>query len=206
MAITISGSGITSANIADGTIVNADVNDVAASKLTGALPAISGASLTNLPAGGITEADQWLLTANFSAGSQATLSTNVARSVTNGFNKLGTGMSFSSGVFTFPSTGYWNVEFVTQWGKDGTSRILGNWIKATTDNSTYSEVANSITQIGSGQSGPNYNSLYNNYIFDVTNTTTHKVKFVVEAVNSATLNGVAIYNYTYMTFTKLGET
>jgi len=52
MAITISGSGITSANIADGTIVNADVADVAASKLTGALPAIDGASLTNLPAGG----------------------------------------------------------------------------------------------------------------------------------------------------------
>ena len=58
MAITISGSGITSANIADGTIVsgdiadgtivNADVNDVAASKLTGALPAISGASLTGI--------------------------------------------------------------------------------------------------------------------------------------------------------------
>jgi len=38
MAITISGSGITSANIADGTIVNADVNSSAAidaSKLTG---------------------------------------------------------------------------------------------------------------------------------------------------------------------------
>ena len=206
MAITINGSGITSANIADGTIVNADVNDVAASKLTGALPAISGASLTNLPAGGITEADQWLLTANFSAGSQATLSTNVARSVTNGFNKLGTGMSFSSGVFTFPSTGYWNVEFVTQWGKDGTSRILANWIMATTDNSTYSTVANSITQIGSGQSGPNYNSLYNNYIFDVTNTTTHKVRFDVEASNSATLNGHSNYNYTYMTFIKLGDT
>jgi len=51
MAITINGSGITSSEIADGTIVNADVNDVAASKLTGALPAISGASLTNLPGG-----------------------------------------------------------------------------------------------------------------------------------------------------------
>jgi hypothetical protein len=38
MAITISGSGITSANIADGTIVNADINSsaaIAASKLTG---------------------------------------------------------------------------------------------------------------------------------------------------------------------------
>jgi hypothetical protein len=52
MAITISGSGITSANIADGTIVNADVADVAASKLTGALPAIDGSALTNLPASG----------------------------------------------------------------------------------------------------------------------------------------------------------
>jgi hypothetical protein len=62
MAITISGSGITSANIADGTIVsgdiadgtivNVDVADLAASKLTGALPAISGAALTNLPGGG----------------------------------------------------------------------------------------------------------------------------------------------------------
>ena len=62
MAITISGNGITSANIADsaitsakindGTITNADVNDVAASKLTGALPAIDGSALTNLPAGG----------------------------------------------------------------------------------------------------------------------------------------------------------
>jgi len=51
MAITISGSGITSANIADGTIVNADVADVAASKLTGALPAIDGSALTGLSGG-----------------------------------------------------------------------------------------------------------------------------------------------------------
>jgi hypothetical protein len=43
---------VTSATILDATIANGDVNDLAASKLTGALPAISGASLTNLPAGG----------------------------------------------------------------------------------------------------------------------------------------------------------
>ena len=48
MATEISGS--TGVNkIQDGTIVNADVSDIAASKLTGALPAISGASLTGLP-------------------------------------------------------------------------------------------------------------------------------------------------------------
>jgi len=49
---TITGLQINSANIVDGSIVNADINDLAASKLTGALPAISGASLTNLPSGG----------------------------------------------------------------------------------------------------------------------------------------------------------
>ena len=52
MSISINGNGITSANIADGAITNADITDVAASKLTGALPAISGAALTNLPGGG----------------------------------------------------------------------------------------------------------------------------------------------------------
>jgi hypothetical protein len=46
MAITIAGSGIVSANIADGTIVDADMGGMAASKLTGALPAISGSALT----------------------------------------------------------------------------------------------------------------------------------------------------------------
>jgi hypothetical protein len=42
---------VTSAKIVDGTIVDADINDVAASKLTGALPAISGANLTGISTG-----------------------------------------------------------------------------------------------------------------------------------------------------------
>lgn len=45
---TITGLQINSSNIVDGSIVNADINDLAASKLTGALPAISGAALTGI--------------------------------------------------------------------------------------------------------------------------------------------------------------
>ena len=62
MAITISGSGITSANIADGTIVNADVADVAASKLTGALPAIDGSALTGLASANQAQVQTHLIT------------------------------------------------------------------------------------------------------------------------------------------------
>ena len=45
-------SGLANGGLPDGCILDADINGMAASKLSGALPAISGASLTNLPAGG----------------------------------------------------------------------------------------------------------------------------------------------------------
>jgi hypothetical protein len=43
-------SNVTTAKINNGAVTDAKINTVAASKLTGALPAISGANLTNLPA------------------------------------------------------------------------------------------------------------------------------------------------------------
>ena len=56
MPISINGSGtitgISAGGLPDGCIVDADINGMASSKLSGALPAISGAALTNLPGGG----------------------------------------------------------------------------------------------------------------------------------------------------------
>ena len=47
-ADTLAANSVTAAKIVDGTIVDAEVTSLTASKLTGALPAISGASLTGL--------------------------------------------------------------------------------------------------------------------------------------------------------------
>jgi len=174
-----------------------------ATKLTGNLPAIDGSSLTNLPAGGITEADSWKLTAGFNVSSSTTLSANVSRSTYTGFNKLGTGMSFSNGVFTFPSTGVWHIGFHAQWTKDnsaGGSRYLNHTIKPTTDGTNHTNGTEMMTQIGTGQNSANYSSGYTDMVFDVTNTSTHKVLFSVYATNSCTLT------WAYMTFTKLGDT
>jgi len=82
MAITISGSGITSANIADGTIVNADVNDVAASKLTGALPAIDGSSLTGVSGGKVLQVVSQKVTQEFTSSSNAWTDSSVTLSIT----------------------------------------------------------------------------------------------------------------------------
>ncbi len=59
MAIAINGStnvitGLSQGGLPDGCVTNADIDGMAASKLTGALPAISGASLTNIPEAAIT--------------------------------------------------------------------------------------------------------------------------------------------------------
>lgn len=61
-------------------------------------------------AGGITEADNWRITADWTGIPQNPLSSNWERSDNApALTKLGTGLTESSGVFTFPSTGIWNI-------------------------------------------------------------------------------------------------
>tara|TARA_B100002019_G_scaffold120941_1_gene103880 strand:- start:362 stop:1006 length:645 start_codon:yes stop_codon:yes gene_type:complete len=72
MAISIDGSNNTIAGLAngglpDGCILDADINGMAASKLTGALPAISGAALTNISGGKMVNYSQTFKTDTFSA-------------------------------------------------------------------------------------------------------------------------------------------
>jgi len=86
----------------------------------------------------------------------------------------GGNMSVSSGVFTFPETGYWLVEGFWHWTMPENAG-LDCIIQTTTNNSSYSTVANG--QMGTGSSVEGSKTVYVNYIFDVTDTSTHKVKF-----------------------------
>ena len=68
MATSIDGSnntigGLANGGLPDGCILDADINGMAASKLTGALPAISGANLTGLSSG-LSMANQWRMSSN----------------------------------------------------------------------------------------------------------------------------------------------
>ena len=61
-------TGDVSGTVADGSITDVKVSDMAASKLTGALPAVSGAALTNLPATYTKSASDPLITTNSTVG------------------------------------------------------------------------------------------------------------------------------------------
>jgi hypothetical protein len=176
-----------------------------ATKLSGDLPAIDGSALTNLPAGGITEADQWRLTTSVTGN--VTLTVNLERVDSTGFGKLGTGMTEASGVFTFPSTGVWKIDYTCVVKVDGDSNDNYSWIKATTNNSTYSNVATGETFIQRTNANQTIANASTSYLFDVTDTSTHKVKFASYKNNtSVSTIGSSTTNYTHFTFIKLGDT
>ena len=171
-----------------------------ATKLSGALPAIDGSALTGV---GITEADQWRLTADF-AGSANPIASNLERVDTTGFGKLGTGMTQSSGVFTFPSTGIWKIEAKGSFECSTISNYNIIYIWTTINNSTFLEADNGR---GNTPSGSTYTDGHCSFIFDVTDTSTHKVRFRSLSHDTASITrGDSNRNETCFTFVRLGDT
>ncbi len=154
--------------------------------------------------GGITEADQFRLTANQSAGTNAVVTSNLERVDTDGFGLLGTGLTNSSGVFSFPSTGYYLImatALITAGSSHNDARLI---VETTTDNSTYEDAVKISAADGSGGS-TNY-SVHGQFLFDVTNVSTHKFRLVTESMSSSFLNGDTAKNETHFTTLKLADT
>ena len=155
-------------------------------------------------AGGITEADQWRITAEHSG--VADITTNWERVDTDGFNYIGTGMSESSGIFTFPSTGIYLITFnASGYTSGGGSNFVLGRILTTLDNSSYSQAASGYL---STSGADKFNSLSIDFIFDVTSTSTHKCKFRLaqNSANTPIFLGNTSENYTCATFIRIGNT
>jgi len=186
-------------------IATGDDGQVLTSAGAGAQPAFEDA-----PAGGLTECDQWRITSNLAGGADTTVwfTANWERTDTYGFGKLGTGMSESSGVFTFPSTGYWLITFNMRYGgSTADARYIWSKINTTTDSG--SNYYNAAISYGNVNPGSSYWYGVNEckFLFDVTNTSTHKVKFSASTiVNDYSFYGNTDTNETYATWIKLGDT
>jgi len=208
----------------DGTVTNAKVNasaaiDYSKLNLTGNI-ALADLSATGTkdattflrgdntfgvpPLGGITEADQWRLNADFTSNN-TTINAGWERNDSTGFGYIGTGMTESSGIFTFPSTGIYWIHFKANMLNSTTSQYLGIGIETTPDNSTYTEVANSYTNAYTGNA---HSVVVTNIFFDVTNTSTHKVRFSTKNPQAGTNTVLSNSgkNITDVTFIRLGDT
>jgi hypothetical protein len=163
-----------------------------------------GSGVTASGFGGITEADIWRITADLT-GDQTPISSGWERADTDSQNYIGTGMTESSGVFTFPSTGIYLVNFYSSLINNSTGdALIALYISATTNGSSFGNSAVSYTSISSSTY---YNNGTASLLFDVTNTSTHKVQFKAENIQaSTTLEGNTGQNETYATFIRLGDT
>ena len=98
---------------------------------------------------GVTMADQWMLTSNFSPGGAVSIVTSgwgrVSRA---GYGSIGSAMTQSSGVFTYPQTGIYFVEYTAQLISTSAQRYLGGRIQTTHNNSSYAHAADVNTHIG----------------------------------------------------------
>jgi|TARA_R100000152_G_C6665539_1_gene103253 hypothetical protein len=183
----------------------ANLTNIPAGNLTGALPAISGANLTGISSAGIAYSyvDEWYLTTNQTTGTGTTnwTSSNLARDTTR--YKNGTAMTVdSNGAFTFPATGVYLIRSVQQViANNTTSRYIGGKIEGTTDNSNYVTFAESVDNM-SAISGATYVQTIQEGLFDVENTSTHKVKFGAYSASTVTIQAQT----TWIRFIKVQDT
>ena len=180
----IKADAVQTGDIANSAVTDAKIAGLTSSKLTGALPAISGAALTNLPASGITHASTWYLSSNFTGS--ATPVTGLSAYTGAGAGSIGSAMTISSGVFTFPTTGIWWIVVNCGFQLDGDSRYNRAEVRTTTDNSSYSYAHSPYCFIDdSGSSGAIYSDQHTSHLFDVTDTSTHKCRIDVEVQNGS---------------------
>ena len=176
--------------VADGTIVNADINAsaaIASTKLSGSF--------------GITEADQWRITANITADVDP-IASNLERVDNTGFGYIGTGMSVASGTWTFPSTGIYLIRVIGNFNGQAGDNIQIQ-IKVTTDNSSYTAVA----FCDEGEDNDLAMSAVCEFLFDVTSTANCKVRFQAQSITAGSnIAGATDKNRTSFTFIRLGDT
>ena len=157
--------------------------------------------------GGITVADQWRLTADFT-GAANPISSNLERVDTTGQGTIGSAMTESSGIFTFPSTGIYLVSFTAALQFNGDTRYYVAYIESTRNNGgAWTELTKNETFIQQTGSAATPNTVVTSTLMDISDTSQHKVRFEVLPLDTSTsTKGDSTKNETFMTFIRLGDT
>ena len=155
----------------------------------------------------VSDIDQWRLDQNIAVTTSDTvISTGWERVDTATQGKIGTGMTQSSGVFTFPRTGMWLVSFIGTLNRNSSdvTNIMGSLVATsgsggTTDNM----VAKGFTNVSSSGT---YSQMFAQSVVNVSATADVKVKAEIVATGTgADLLGTSLINYTSLTFTYIGS-
>ena len=186
---------------ADGTVTEAKIGSNAVTTAKIADANVTSAKLGSDVTQGITEADQWRLTADITADVDP-IASNLERVDNTGFGYIGTGMSVASGTWTFPSTGIYLIKAIGDFSAQAGDNVVLN-IRVTVDNSTYTTVA----LVAGGENSSLASNGSCEFLFDVTDTANCKVRFSVTSLTAGSvIEGDTNINRTSFTFIRLGDT
>ena len=186
----------------NGVIIAAPANNPAADRTLTCPDLAANATLATV--NGITEVDQWYVTANQTSNGDIT---SLARaSFTNSASPLGTGMSQSSGVFTFPNTGKYLVIVTASFSITGGDNVYIS-TDVSTDGGSSFVIRNYVqdgTSSGTGTIGGGSTSFT---FLDVTSTSDIKVKFnALSIASGSAIVGDSSIIRTGFTFIRMGDT
>jgi len=156
--------------------------------------------------GGIDVYDHYRLSAHSGeTSSNATISSNWEANDNATFERIGTAMSQSSGIFTFPSTGKYIIfaQAACQ-ARSGNADQLTMRIEVTTDNSSYNAIAQAETECAQNAVA----SVFWHELFDVTDVSTHKAKMTMTVSQGSSMRilGDTGKTRTGLTFMRIGDT
>ena len=207
----INADAITGAKIADDAINSEHYTDASIDTAHIGDSQVTSAKTSGV--GGLAEYDQWRTTQDedISSTGRQYITSNWERDDNGEFEKIGTGMSESSGVFSFPSTGKYEITWhpVVSNRSGGTNRshvYIFCEINVTQNNSAYGSRAQSLMCFDDAAGAEYYNSSTVQHLFDVTDTSTHKIKVGFYLGNGVTLQGDTNLQSASIIFEKLGDT
>ena len=129
-----------------------------------------------------TEIDQWTLTSNVTSSGVITSGLSRA-SMSGNASPLGTGMSESSGIFTFPSTGKWFVIVKAKFSINNADSV-GVETQVTVNNSDYNTVTSCYDGLNDSGGGSRDGGCSSFYFLDVTDVGQVKVRFNATSIGT----------------------
>ena len=160
-------------------------------------------SITQNPA--FSEVDMWVINTDLTSDHEPIGSTYFTRHTGTLINMpIGSGMAVASdGAWTFPSTGFYEVQFIANVENDTNSNATEIFIDATDDNFSSVDRIAYARFYGNDNSRTTYIATA---IVDITNTTNDKVRFDFNEVNTSTLRGNANEFRSGVIFKKIAST
>jgi hypothetical protein len=156
--------------------------------------------------GGITQASTWVMTSDYDPASDGTITANLAEKSSSAgrWGKIGSSLTESSGLFTFPATGIWMVSWgISVYGSGADTVML---FVMQTSNDGFSSDTNDTGRILLAKEANEEVSGYASIIMDVTNTSNDKIRFSQQSVGANITIAGAVNNNTWWEFVRLGDT